>query len=93
MPDREIAKAAYNDRNSKYGWDVDHIFPLTKGGKTAEYNLICCRILTNGEKTDIFPCFKVNTKEFEKSGRITMRLSQGMLTTGMKWMKSVTFWT
>lgn len=62
---REIAKAAYNDRNSKYGWNVDHIFPLSKGGKTADYNLICCHILTNDEKADKFPCFKANANEFE----------------------------
>lgn len=62
---REIAKAAYNDRNSKYGWNVDHILPLSRGGKTADHNLICCHILTNDEKADKFPCFKANTKEFE----------------------------
>lgn len=62
---REIAKAAYNDRNSKYGWNVDHILPLSRGGKTADHNLICCHILTNDEKADSFPCFKANEKEFE----------------------------
>ncbi len=62
---REIAKAAYNDRNSNYGWNVDHILPLSRGGKTADHNLICCHILTNDEKADKFPCFKANTKEFE----------------------------
>ena len=62
---REIAKAAYNDRNSNYGWNVDHILPLSRGGKTADYNLICCHILTNDEKADKFPCFKANAKEFE----------------------------
>lgn len=62
---REIAKAAYNDRNSKYGWNVDHILPLSRGGKTADHNLICCHILTNDEKADRFPCFKANEKEFE----------------------------
>lgn len=62
---REIAKAAYNDRNSNYGWNVDHIFPLLRGGKTADYNLICCHILSNDEKADKFPCFKANEKEFE----------------------------
>ena len=62
---REIAKAAYNDRNSNYGWNVDHILPLSRGGKTADYNLICCHILTNDEKADRFPCFKANTKEYE----------------------------
>lgn len=62
---REIAKAAYNDRNSNYGWNVDHILPLSRGGKTADYNLTCCHILTNDEKANKFPCFKANTKEFE----------------------------
>lgn len=62
---REIAKAAYNDRNSNYGWNVDHILPLSRGGKTADHNLICCHILTNDEKADKFPCFKANTKAFE----------------------------
>ncbi|MBD5491366.1 MAG: HNH endonuclease [Lachnospiraceae bacterium] len=62
---REIAKAAYNDRNSNFGWNVDHILPISRGGKTADYNLICCHILTNDEKADKFPCFKANAKEFE----------------------------
>lgn len=62
---REIAKAAYNDRNSHYGWNVDHILPQSRGGKTADYNLICCHILTNDEKADKFPCFKSNEKAFE----------------------------
>ena len=62
---REIAKAAYNDRNSAYGWNVDHILPQSRGGKTADYNLICCHILTNDEKADRFPCFKANKKQFE----------------------------
>lgn len=62
---REMVKAAYNDRNSNYGWNVDHILPLSKGGKTVNNNLICCHILTNDEKADKFPCFKANTKEFE----------------------------
>lgn len=62
---REIAKAAYNDRNSNYGWNIDHILPLSRGGKTADYNLVCCHILTNDEKADRFPCFQANTREFE----------------------------
>lgn len=62
---REIVKAAYNDRNSNYGWNVDHILPLSRGGKTADDNLHCCHILTNSEKADKFPCFKANEKEFE----------------------------
>lgn len=62
---REIVKAAYNDRNSKFGWNVDHILPQSHGGKTLEANLICCHILTNDDKANKFPCFIANNKKFE----------------------------
>lgn len=62
---RMVARAAYNDRNSEFGWNVDHILPESRGGKTVDYNLICCNIRTNDEKADRFPCFKANGKEFE----------------------------
>ena len=62
---REIAKAAYDDRNSDFGWNIDHIFPQSKGGKTNDSNLLCCHILTNDEKADKFPCFTANEKRFE----------------------------
>lgn len=62
---REIAKDAYNDRNSTFGWNVDHILPQSKGGKTADYNLICCHIKTNDEKANKFPCFTANSKKYE----------------------------
>lgn len=62
---REIAKASYNDRNSDFGWNVDHILPESRGGKTADHNLICCSIKTNDEKSDRFPAFKANGKQFE----------------------------
>lgn len=62
---REMVKAAYGDRNSDFGWNVDHILPQSRGGKTTESNLICCHILTNDEKADSFPCFNANEKSFE----------------------------
>ena len=62
---RTIAKGAYNDRNSEFGWNVDHILPQSKGGKTADHNLICCHISTNDEKADRFPAFKANGQNFE----------------------------
>ncbi|MBU4689787.1 HNH endonuclease [Mycoplasma zalophidermidis] len=39
---RKIVKSAYNDRNSLYGWNIDHKIPLSKGGKTTYGN--CCPI-------------------------------------------------
>lgn len=62
---RTIVKGAYNDRNSDFGWNVDHILPQSKGGKTNDFNLVCCHILTNDEKADKFPTFKANGKNFE----------------------------
>lgn len=62
---REMIKAAYNDRGSEYGWNVDHILPQSRSGKTTGSNLICCHILTNDEKADKFPCFTANGKKFE----------------------------
>lgn len=62
---REISKGAYNDRNSNYGWNVDHILPVSRGGKTADHNLIICNIVTNDEKADKFPAFTANGKQFE----------------------------
>lgn len=62
---RIIAKGAYNDRNSDCGWNVDHILPQSRGGATADHNLVCCHILTNDEKADKFPCFNANGVSFE----------------------------
>ena len=62
---REMDKSSYDDRNSQYGWNVDHIFPQSMGGKTNDSNLKCCHILTNDEKADSFPCFNANGKKFE----------------------------
>ena len=61
---RTIAKGAYNDRNSEFGWNVDHILPQSRGGKTADHNLVCCHILTNDEKGNKFPAFVANKKKF-----------------------------
>ena len=62
---REIKKGAYNNRNSQYGWNVDHILPISKDGKTADHNLICCHVLTNHEKADSFPLFNANGQKFK----------------------------
>lgn len=62
---RKIVKGAYNDRNSEFAWNVDHIYPQSKGGATNDSNLIVCHISTNDEKADKFPCFTANKKKFE----------------------------
>lgn len=61
---RMMDRAAYGDRGSQYGWNLDHIFPQSKGGKTADHNLVCCHILTNDEKADKI-CFTANGRRFQ----------------------------
>ena len=61
---RTMVKSAYDDRNSEFGWNLDHIYPQSKGGKTADHNLICCHILTNDEKADKI-CFSANGQSFK----------------------------
>ncbi len=62
---RPIKKGAYGDTNSKYGWDLDHIIPISKNGKNEKDNLQIVNILTNREKGNNFPDFNVNNKEFK----------------------------
>lgn len=62
---REMDKGSYGNRNSNYGWNLDHILPQSQGGKDTESNLICCHIKTNDEKADKYPVFNANNKTFE----------------------------
>ena len=49
---RKILKCAYGQMNSKYGWDIDHIQPLSKGGKDNDDNKQIVHVSTNDEKAD-----------------------------------------
>ncbi len=45
----------YGNRDSEYGWEIDHILPREKGGKTVIDNLQPLNWKTNEEKSDAFP--------------------------------------
>ena len=47
---RKILKSAYGQVNSRYGWDIDHIQPLSKGGKDNDENKQIVHVDTNDEK-------------------------------------------
>ncbi len=62
---RIMKKGAYDQRGSKFCWNIDHILPKSQGGKNGIDNLVCVHIVTNSEKADKFPSFVANDKTFE----------------------------
>lgn len=72
---RKIYRVAYGDDNSKYGWDIDHIRPRSKGGSNKKCNLEICHVTTNDEKGDSFPHWVANGKRFK--AKRTSRKSNG----------------
>ena len=49
---RKILKCAYGQTNSRFGWDIDHIQPLSKGGTDTDDNKQIVHVDTNDEKAD-----------------------------------------
>ena len=35
---KKIFKSAFRDFNSRYGWDIDHIWPQSLGGSNEKFN-------------------------------------------------------
>lgn len=54
----------YNNRESKYGWNIDHILPQDRNGADDTENLIICNIKTNDEKANK-TTFEANNKNFK----------------------------
>lgn len=61
---RRMVKAACGDPNSRYEPTIDHIRPLSKGGKDNRHNIVICSRETNKEKADSFPYWKANGRSF-----------------------------
>lgn len=49
---RLIKKCAFGQTTSNFGWDIDHIQPLSKGGKDNDENKQIVHVKTNDEKAD-----------------------------------------
>ena len=50
-----IARDAYGDKSRELGWEIDHIFPINKGGDNCFVNLRPMNWRNNLSKSDDFP--------------------------------------
>lgn len=55
-----IARFAYHDRKSLLGWEVDHVYPLSKGGDNHFDNLRPINWKNNLSKGDEYPSYIAN---------------------------------
>ena len=59
-----IKKCAYRDENSDYGWNIDHIQPISKGGTNTDDNKQIVSIYANRAKSDKMT-FVVDNKRYQ----------------------------
>lgn len=50
-----IARAAYGDVNSNFGWEIDHVYPVDKGGDNHFVNLRPMQWKNNRSKGNDYP--------------------------------------
>lgn len=57
---RLMLKSACGDPNSRYHPTIDHVRPISNGGKDVKENIVICHRKTNEEKGDSMPHFMAN---------------------------------
>lgn len=57
-----IYRSEYGNVNSQYGWEIDHIKPVAKGGLTIISNLQPLQWGNNRHKSDDFPNWSCRIK-------------------------------
>lgn len=57
---RRIVKSDFNNRDTEFGWSIDHIKPISLGGTDRQENLLIVHWKTNNEKGSSFPEFVAN---------------------------------
>ena len=61
---RLMLKSACGNPHSVYQPTIDHIRPISKGGKDVRQNIVICHWETNEEKGNSFPHWKANDHRF-----------------------------
>jgi len=62
---RLMKKSACGDGNSSYQPTIDHIRPISNGGKDIDGNIEICHRKTNEEKGNSFPNWTANDRHFQ----------------------------
>ncbi len=62
---RRMVRSAIGNQNSRYCPTIDHIRPISNGGKDCLENIVICNQTTNAEKADSFPNWTANGKRFQ----------------------------
>ena len=68
---RLMLKSACGNPNSAYQPTIDHVRPLSNGGKDTKANIVLCHYETNEEKGNSYPHWKANDRRYhakKKSG-------------------------
>jgi len=60
-----MAYAKYGDTSNPYGWEIDHVYPKSKGGDNHMENLRAMNWLNNRSKGDDYPSYKSSVKADE----------------------------
>jgi len=47
-----IKRSEYNNRRSNYGWNIDHLIPLSKNGLNSKCNKAIASIIANDQKAN-----------------------------------------
>lgn len=55
-----IVRPHYKNRNSDYGWEIDHVYPVSKGGDDQLVNLRPIQWENNIKKSDSFPEYETS---------------------------------
>lgn len=62
---RQMKRSAIGNHKSAFEPTIDHIRPISKGGRDVSENIILCNRMTNQEKGDKFSTWNANNKTFQ----------------------------
>ena len=64
-----IVRNAYGNKNNVYGWEIDHVYPISLGGDDDEKNLRPMQWENNKSKSNDYPSY-VAAIQAEENGNI-----------------------